>query len=129
MDEERHAAGAQELAEQRRAAGAVDVVVAEDRHRLAALDRVGEARRRGRHVRHSMRIGHEVAQARFEEARRRLHGDAAPGEHPRQNVRHAVRLRDRRGDDGTRRVAALVPGAAENGARDVEERPRLDGED
>ena len=48
VDEERHAAGAQELAEQRRAAGAVDVVVAEDRHRLAALDRVGEARRRGR---------------------------------------------------------------------------------
>ena len=57
-----------------------------------------------------------------------LHADAAPGEHPRQNVRHAVRLRDRRGDDGTRRVAALVPGAAEDGARDAEERPRLDGE-
>ena len=53
VDEERHAAGAQELAEQRRAAGAVDVVIAEDRHRLAALDRVGEARRRGRHVRHA----------------------------------------------------------------------------
>jgi hypothetical protein len=125
VDEVRHAAGAQELAKERRAAGPVHVVVAEDRHRLAALHRVGEARRRGLHVGQDARIGHEVAQTRREEGGRLLHGHAAPREHPRQHVGHAVRLRDRRGDHRSRGVAALVPGAAEDGSRHAEQGTRF----
>ena len=71
-----------------------------------------------------MRIGHEVAQARGEEARRLAHADAAPGQHARQHVGKAVRLRDRGPRSRRAGVAAVDPGAAEDGLVDAEKRAR-----
>ena len=51
------------FAEQRRAAGAVDVVVAEDRDAFAPLDRALQPFGRRLHVAHDEGIGHQVAQA------------------------------------------------------------------
>jgi hypothetical protein len=124
VDHERHVAGAQEFGEERRAAGAVDVVVAEDRDRLPALDGIGEARGRGFHVAQLVRIRHEVAEAGAKEARHLVHGNAAAGEHAGEHVRQPMRLRDRGRDRGAQRVAALVPRPAKRRAGDAEKRAR-----
>ena len=81
MDDRLAAAGFQVFADQRRAAGAVDVVVAEDRDPLSPLDRAAQTVGRGRHVGQFERVRHQVAQGRIEIAFDRLRRDAAPGEH------------------------------------------------
>ena len=122
MDQVRRAAGAQVLGEERRAAGAVDVVVAEDRDDLAGQDGVGEALGGVLHVAQLVRVRQEVAQLRGKEARHLVHGDAAPGEHPRRARRArrgvcaiAVAIGALRG------VAAVEPGPAEGGAGHAED--------
>ena len=54
---------AQQQHQQRRAGRPVDVIVAEDRDRLALLDRVGEALRALVHVLEAARVGQEIADA------------------------------------------------------------------
>jgi hypothetical protein len=56
-----------------------------------------------------VRVRHEVAEARLEERRHVLHGDAAPGEDAREHVGKAVRLRDRKRDPSAAIVAAVEP--------------------
>ena len=80
MDGVVEAAGPQILRKQCRAAGAVHVVIAEDRDLLVAGDRIGEPRRRRLHVGQHMRIGHEIAQARVQKALGVVDADAPPGE-------------------------------------------------
>ena len=81
VDDRLAAAGGQIFAEERRAARAVDVVVAEDGDALAAFDRPLEALGRRLHVAQAKRVRHQIAQARIEMALGRLRPDAAPGEH------------------------------------------------
>ena len=114
-------AGAQVLGEERRAAGAVDVVIAEDRDGLAREYSIGEARGGVLHAAQLVRVRQEVAQLRGKEARHLVHGDAAPGEHPRQDVGHAVALRDRGRNRRRHGVAAVEPGATEGGAGHAED--------
>ena len=116
------------LGEDRRAAGAVHVVVAEDRHRLAALDRVGEPLDRRLHVAQHAWVGEQVAQAGAEEGGDVAQGDAAAGEHAAERVGQAVGLGDRGGDRLLARIAAIDPGAAERGAGDPEKRARFEDE-
>ena len=80
----------EEAAHQGGRRGAVDVVVAEDGHRLALLDGIGETRGRRLHVAHAAGIGHQRLQGRIEHdrnvverhaARRRARGRAAPANH------------------------------------------------
>ena len=59
----------EEAAHQRGGRGAVDVVVAEDRHRLPLLDRIGEARCGSVHVAHAARIRHQRLERRIEHDR------------------------------------------------------------
>ena len=94
VDRGRAAAGFEIFAQQRRARRAVDVVVAEDRDALAALDGALEARRRRLHVAQREGIGHQLAQGRLEIARDLVERDAAPREHARHQFALAARLRD-----------------------------------
>ena len=87
---------AQEARQQRRRGRAVDVVVAEDRDLLAALDRVGDARRGLLHVgQHVSGSGISRRTVGSRNASTVVDLDAAAGEDARQQLRHAVPLRDR----------------------------------
>ena len=59
-------AGAQHAHQERRRGGAVDVVIAEDRDVLLALDGVGEARGRRRHVGERVGVRHQAFHGRIE---------------------------------------------------------------
>ncbi len=114
------AAGGEKFGQERGAAGAVDVVVAEDRDPFAALDRAPEAIRRRFHVAHAIRVRHQVAQGRIEIALDRLRLDAAPREHPRDQLVLTADLRDRQGARLARAVQAGAPRPAEGRALDIE---------
>ena len=81
--------------QQRRGRSAVDIVVAEDRHLLAVADRLRKPLSRAIHVGQRGRIGQQVLDRRVEETLGLLRRHAAPGEHARDDVGHAMRLRDR----------------------------------
>ena len=121
MDGVVEAAGAQILRQQCGAAGAVHVVIAEDRDLLVAGDRIGEPRRRRLHVGQHMRIGHEIAQARVQKALGVVDADAPPGENAGEHVGKAMGLRDGERDRALGGIAALDPGAAEGGTGDAQE--------
>ena len=112
---------AQEAREHRRRGRAVDVVVAEDRDRLAALDGVGEARRRRRHAGERVGIGH---QARARSDRERPPTSSASTPRPAStrasSSGSAVALRDRE----RARVRALVEPVAPGAARSPSARRR-----
>ena len=122
MDDVVEPAGAQIFRQQGRAAGAVHVVIAEDRHFLAGKHRVRQPVRRDLHVGHHMGIRHEIAQAGVEEPLHVGDAHASSGKNPREHVRQAMGLRDGERDRTLRRIAALDPGAAEGRASDAEER-------
>ncbi len=89
---------AEETLHQRRRRRAVDVVVAEDRHPFAPLDGAGDPLRRLFHAGERSRVGQEVANGRIEEAEAGVGINAAPGEHPRDDVLQAMVLCDRKRD-------------------------------
>ena len=68
VDEVRRAAGGEVIGEQRGGSGPIDVVVAEDGHRLPRLNGRGEPRHRLVHAREHVRVGHEIAQGGIEVA-------------------------------------------------------------
>ena len=82
MDDRIEAALAQIVREQRRRCRPVDVVVAENRDRLAVLRGVGQTRCRRLHVGELVRIGHQPPDGRIEKSldvsRRLRHGLQAP---------------------------------------------------
>ena len=112
-------AGGQIFAEQRRAAGAVDVVVAEDRNPFAALDCALEAVCGRLHVPEAKWVRHQVAQGRIEIALHSLRRDAAPREHAREEFVLPADLRDGESAGLARAVQARAPRAAERRALDV----------
>ena len=81
MDDRLQPAGVQIFAQQRRAARAVDIVVAEDRNPLAGHDRALEALGRRRHIAQAKGVRHQIAEARSQMPVNRLWRDAAPREH------------------------------------------------
>ncbi len=120
VDDRLAAAGAQILAEQRRAARAVDVVVAENGDTLAAYDRPPETLGRRLHVAQHIRVGHQIAQPRIEMALRRLWADAAPGENTGDQFFLPAGLRDGERAQFPVRVETRPPRPAEGRAFDVE---------
>ena len=121
MDDRLAAAGAEIFADERRAAGAVDVVVAEDRDALAPHGGGGEAHGRRLHVAQDEGVGHQVAQGRVEIALDRLRRDAAACENPGEELVVAADL----GDGERARLACAVeprpPRPSERRALDIEE--------
>ena len=120
MDKKRRSGSAEKIRQQRRRAGAIDVVVAEDGDRLARLDRRCEPRRRRYHVDKDIGIGHQPAQGRIEIERRLFRRDAAPGKDPRQQVRMAMQLHHRLGPRLTGEIEAVAPRPAEQRTLDAQ---------
>ena len=95
---------AQIAREQRRGGGAVHVVIPENRYAFTVDNGMRETRRSGLHIGQRMRVGHQALDGGIEIGRDLVRLDAAPGEHARQQFRHAGALRD-----GERaRLSALV---------------------
>ena len=120
--DERPQPGMAQEARQRRGGGrAIDIVVAEDRDRLAAPDGVGDARGGGRHVGQHIRIGHQRAHGRIEEGRHVLDLDSAPGQDARQKLGHVlVALRNRERARLSALVEPVAPGAPARRVLDAE---------
>ena len=121
VDDRLQSTGVQIFAQKRRAAGAVDVVVAEDRHPFMGHDRLLEASRRGLHVAQAKRIRHQVAEARRQMALDRLRCNAAPGEHAGDQLVLPADLRNGERAQFPRRVEPRAPRPAERRCLDVEE--------
>ena len=115
------AAGFEVFADQRRAARAVDVIVAEDRDPLAPLDRKAQPVGRRLHIGKFERVRHQVAQGRIEIALDRLGRDAAPGEDAGDQLIVSADLRDGEGSHLARPVEPRPPRPAKRGGLDVEE--------
>ena len=94
VDDRLQSAGVQKFAEQRRAARAVDVVVAEDRDLLMGHDRALETLGRRLHIAQAKGVGHEIAEARSQMAFNRLWRDAAPCKHPGDQFVVSANLRN-----------------------------------
>ncbi len=88
----RRAGRGQEIVEERRGRGAIDVIIAEDGDRLSGPDRRAEPRRRRIHIGKTGRIRQELAQSRVEIGQSLINGDPPPREHPRQKVGEAMML-------------------------------------
>ena len=91
VDEGAQAAMAQVSAQHRRRRRAIDIVVAEDGDRFPAHDRFGSRRRGDAHVGERVRVRHERAHGRVEEARDLVQLDAAAGKNARQQLGHIRR--------------------------------------
>ena len=107
--------------QQGRGAGAVDVVVAEDRDPLAVPDRARDALAGLVHVGDRQRVRHQVADGRIHEPLRRLRADVASGQNARDDVGYAVSLRDGERDVLLALAQAMLPGDARGGGADTEE--------
>ena len=121
VDQRLKSAMAQEFRQHRRRGRAVDVIVAEDRDRLAPLDRIGDARRCFRHVGQRVRVRHQPPHGRIEKLLHRVDLDIAPGEHAREQLRHAVALRHRGGARLAARIEPRTPDAPAHRALHAEE--------
>ena len=84
----------QQADHQRRAAGAINVVIAIDRYGFAALHRIGEAVGGDIHVGQSGRVRQQRAQCRLQEVDCGVDPDTARGEQPTDDLRHLEALRD-----------------------------------
>ena len=111
--------------QQRRGRRAVDVVVAEDRHALAPHDRVGDARRGLVHVGQRGRVRQQVADRRIEEFLGVVRRHAARRQHARDDVGHAVSLRDRQRGGLLPLGEPMAPGHAARRLPHVQEEPIL----
>ena len=108
-------------AKQRRRGRAIDIVVAEDRDRLAAHDGVGEARRRLLHAGEHVRIGHRAPDRRIEKGLDGVDLDIAAGNNARQQFGQFVALRDRQRARRGALVEPVAPSAAGRRIFDAEE--------
>ena len=115
------AASVEEFGDQRRAAGAVDVVIAEDRDPFALHRGARQTLRRRLHVAQDEGVGHQIAQGGIEIALDVVGRDAASGEHAGDELVVARRLGDRERARLARGVEPRPPGAPEDRALDIEE--------
>ena len=129
MNQRIEPAMAQVPRQQRRRGGAVDIVIAEDRHLLAARGRLRDAFGGGFHLRHGVGIGHQFADGRIEKILDRVEFDIAPGQHPRQHFRQLIALRDRQRPRRPPRIEPVAPQLSGRRTRDAEKRRRrFDGQ-
>ena len=111
--------------EQRRRRRAVDVVVAEQCHRLARLDRVRDALCRSIHVAQARGVRHQRLERGAQDVLNVVGRDPARCEHAAQQLRQAVALADDAGERLRLGAQTLAPDEAARGRRDAEKRRRL----
>ena len=121
MDDCLQPAGLQIFAEERRAARAIDIVVAEDGDLLMGHDRPPEALRRRGHIAQATGVGHEIAKAWSQMAVDRIRQDAASGKHTGDQLVMAANLRDGERMQLPGRVEPRPPWLAERRGLNVEE--------
>jgi len=119
--------GAPIVDQQRRRAGAVDVIIPEDRDLLASLDGVRHAGERLVHGGQRRGVGHQLADRRIEVTRRLGHAHAAPGENAGEQIVDPMRLGQRQRGRLARRIEPRPPRSAEDGVFDAEEGGRRSG--
>jgi hypothetical protein len=116
------AGGLQVFGQQGCRTGPVDVIVAEDGHALAPVDRLDQPLHRGLHAGQRGGIRHGVAQARLEEALAGRRGLAARRQDTGQQVRHAMVLANRLGLHIGGAVQPVAPHAAQHRAFNPQQR-------
>ncbi len=121
VDDRLAAAGAEIPAEESGAAGAVDVVVAEDGDPLPSLDGALQPLGRRLHVAQDEGVGHELAQRRIEIALGRLRRDAAPRQHPGDELVLAADLGDGERPQFPGRIEPRPPRPPQRGSFHFEE--------
>ncbi len=114
----------QVTAQQRRRRRAIDIVVAKDSDTLLVNDGIGDALSRGLHLCQRVRIRHQAFDGGIEIGRNLVRLDAAPGQHPRQQLGHAVALRDRQRARLSPLVQAVAPCSTGRGLLHAEKRSR-----
>ena len=119
VDPRRRLVVPQKPRQQRRRAGAVNVVVAENRNGLPAFDRVGEARRGLVHVTQEARVRHQRFERRIEERRHIVEPNAASREHTAHQLGQAVALAYRRCERLCFPQEALTPDETARTCRDA----------
>ena len=121
MDERLEAGMPEKARQQRRRSGTVDIVIAEDRDRLAAHDGVGDPAGGLAHSRKHMRIGHIAFDRRIEECVDTVHVDVAAGKDARKQFGNFVTLRDRERPGGPALVEPVAPCSSRRRMLDAEE--------
>ncbi len=99
----------EEALQERRRGRAVDIVIAEHGHGLAAHDRLGDSVCRLVHVEEDGGIGQCGAQARVQIGFGLLDTDTPPDQHPAHDVGNAESLGQRQGQTVVRRAGAPEP--------------------
>lgn len=117
----------EEAGEQRRRAGAVDVVVAEDRDLLAGYRRLRQPLGGTIHVAQNRRVRQEVSQFWLEMTQCFARQDAAPGQDAGQRIGHALDLRQRLGLCEAGGIEPVAPWASKRRMSDTEEKAILAG--
>ena len=121
--DQRFDAGTTEKArQQRRRGGTVDIIIAKDRHRLAAHDGVGNSAGRLLHAGEYVRIGHRAFDRRIEERLDRVHLNVAAGENAREQLRNVVTLRNGERAGRPARVEPVAPRPAGRRLFDAEKK-------
>jgi hypothetical protein len=128
VDQGFDAGAAQKARKQRGGSGAVDVVIAEDGDRLAALDGVGDARGGLRHGGQHVRIWHRSLDRRVEEFLHRVDPDIAAGENAGEQLGQIVPLRDGERARRSAHVQPVAPCAPGGRAFDAEKEAIRHGE-
>ncbi len=123
MDQWVEPAVAQIARQQRRAGGAIHIVVAEDRGGLVPLDGVGDARGAGFHSGEHVRIRKEPLDRRIEEALHLLGLDAASREDTGKQFRQIVALCNGERPCRAALIEPVAPSAAANRLLDPEKQP------
>ena len=110
----------------RRRCRAVDIVVAEDGDGFTADDRFRQPQRGDAHVGERVRVRHERAHGRVEEARRLVELDGAAGENAPQQLGHIrAALRDRKRARCASFIEAVAPRASASRALHPEKKAPL----
>ena len=99
----------QKFRQQGRRAGAVHIVIPENRDLFASLDRLGESIHGAVHVAQRQRFRHQFAQRRIEIGWRVGSADSPARQHSGENVVEPIRLRDRRRPRFSGGVEARLP--------------------
>jgi len=126
VDDGAQAAMVKISSEQRRRCRSIDVIVAQDGDSFAARDGVSQPRRGAAHAGERVRIRHQRAHRRIEEACDLVHLEPATGENARQQLGYIlVALGDRECARRVTLVEPVAPGASAGRALDPEkEAPR-----
>src|SRR5205807_3887440 len=107
-DQARRAASLEIIVKERRGGGTIDIIIAKNRDRFAALERSGDSICRRLHVLQAIGVGEKIPQRWVEVILRIVRRNAPPGKNAGQEITGSVNL----GDGERSRLAHCVKPAA-----------------